>query len=397
MKMSLLLAIFIPVLWARDQELRVYKYHVPFEIVCSLPLLYSRPFFIALSTSHYLSVPSLSFSRVISRTLLSKMVAINSLFPHLAAVLLFTGSTGAIPANVLPRRTLDVRAATTSAGTVTSAASASGTTAGPKIVFTETNNAGAINGCTSTSLVPYTDSNNVASTDTVCVGSRFPISTNSKIASSEAAIVSSLVPVAVPDQGCAIGTKHDGSNQGYCTCAGSGSASASSVSTILAYSSGNLTTVCNTGAGSVPTNYVEVPEIKTEDITAQHPIWANSPTDAVAGNCTSADILDARCWEALNMDDYVKWWWGAFNSTCEGTQFAECFYKVMTPYSPSDCSILAVDGPCRQPAWADFKNNWNGVRNAYVAVSHPIPPFYISAELTFSLVVESIQHQCVLC
>lgn len=303
------------------------------------------------------------------------MVAINSLIPQLAAVLLFTRSTTAIPANALPRRTLDIRAAATSSGTATGVASSSGTTPAPKIVYTETNNAGAVNGCTSTSLIPYTDSNNVASTDTICVGGRFPISTNANAASSYAALVSSLVPVSVPDSGCAIGTKHDGSNEGYCTCAGSGKASASSVSTILAYSSGNLTTVCNTGAVSVPTNYVEVPEIKTEPSDAQHPIWADAPSDAVAGNCTQADILDARCWEALQMDAYVKWWWGAFNGSCEGTQFAQCFYKLMTPYSPSDCSILAVDAPCKQPAWIDFKDQWNGVRNAYVAVSHPTRTF----------------------
>jgi hypothetical protein len=140
------------------------------------------------------------------------------------------------------------------------------------------------------------------------------------------------------------------------------------VSTVLAYSRGNLTTACSTSGFSLPTDYVEVPEI-TE--TAKE-LWAQPPADDVAGNCTTGEVLDMRCWEAMDMDEYVKWWWGAFNGTCEGKAFAQCFYIAMTPFSNVDCSIFDLNSPCAGsvPEYNYFQDKWNGVRNYYVAVSH---------------------------
>ena len=296
------------------------------------------------------------------------MVATSGLIPPLGGFLFFfMGLTSAVP--TIPRETLAIRQATTFASV---AARSPIPTA--SIIATETNLAGAINGCTSVSLLVYTDASSTVSTDTLCIGSRFPISTDSAMASSQAALASSLEPVSVPASGCAIGTKHDGSNQGYCTCAGSGTASASSVSTILGYSKGTLTTACDTGTGSLPTGYVEVPEISAANGAKW--LWADPPSFDVAGNCTSGDTLDPRCWEALWMDDYVKWWWGAFNHTCsQNMTFAGCFYQSMTPYSTSDCSILPVQNPspCTKPDWKDFRGKWNDVRNLYVAVSSFCP------------------------
>ena len=273
---------------------------------------------------------------------LFNMVATKSLIPPFAvALLVLSGLTSAVPtkSQPLPRRTLAVRQATGSAAGVaastgfpgpysnsssstgsagvaassgfprsksSSSTDSSSITGTPKIIATETNMAGAINGCTSVSLLVYTDASKTVSTDTICIGSRFPISTDSALASADAARDSSLMPISAPASGCAIGTKHDGSNQGYCTCAGSGTTSASSVSTILGYYRGNLTTACNTGKGSLPTGYVEVPEISLDSLNIG--IWATPPDSAVAGNCTTAETLDPRCWEALWMDDYVKWW-----------------------------------------------------------------------------------------
>lgn len=87
--------------------------------------------------------------------------------------------------------------------------------------------------------------------------------------------VSSLAPVSAPALGCAIGTDElDGSNTQYCTCAGVETASASRVSTILGFASGELTTVCNTGPGSLPTGYVEVPAVTDEN---GEQLWAQTP------------------------------------------------------------------------------------------------------------------------
>jgi hypothetical protein len=230
------------------------------------------------------------------------MVATNSLI-RAVALLCLMGFTNAGPAMPLPRQTTAPSATTTTT-------SSNSTPSGPSIIATETNLAGAINGCTSVSLIvqigPGPSSS--VSTDTICIGSRYPISTNAAVGNAFAAGVSASRPVSVPASGCAIGTKNDGSNQGYCTCAGSGSASASNVSTILGYYRRNLTTACDTGAGSLPTNYVEVPEITDQPNGGTHPTWANPPSDSVAGNCTTAETLDIRCWVALDMDEYVKWW-----------------------------------------------------------------------------------------
>jgi hypothetical protein len=127
-----------------------------------------------------------------------------------------------------------------------------------------------------------------------------------------------------------------------------------------------LTTACDTGAGSLPTDYVEVPAIN--EANGGKDLWALPPSDDVGGNCANGEVLDPRCWDALDMDDYVKWWWGAFQHDCDGkTGFAQCFYIASTSLSPADCSNFGT--PCGYPSWGSFKGTWNDVRNFYVAVS----------------------------
>jgi hypothetical protein len=173
-----------------------------------------------------------------------------------------------------------------------------------------TNMAGIVQVCTKFK----TQTINGKSTE-ICIGAGGGISTVTSIYTSWQSEASALAPITAPSSGCANFTSADGADQRmYCTCAGSGGKSASQVNTILGFSSGTMTTACNTGAGSLPTGYVEVPDILQSN-AIHGEAWATPPAAAVSGNCTNANTLDPRCWDALDMDEYVKWWWGAFKDT----------------------------------------------------------------------------------
>jgi hypothetical protein len=76
--------------------------------------------------------------------------------------------------------------------------------------------------------------------------------------------------------------------------------------------------------------------------------------------------------EILNMDAYVKWWDKAFEGQCGShSAFSDCFWENMAPNNPSNCTGIGSD--CKDVDWSRFQNEWNGVRNFYVAVSSTLP------------------------
>ena len=235
------------------------------------------------------------------------MVATNTLnVPPLTSILLFLiVSAHAIPTQPLPiaTQTIPISARADTNATATAA---------PTFLSTDTDNAGHVYGCTSLSSRLHTSGASV-STEAWCVGGGPYLSTVTAAASSWASKISAIQPISAPASGCATGTKQDGSGEVYCTCAGGADPSASppsSVGTILGFSSGTLTTACAT-AGALPTGYVEVPPINYE--SGKKDFWA-LPPEASVGKCTSGEVLDPQCWESLNLDLYVKWWWPAFKN-----------------------------------------------------------------------------------
>lgn len=219
-----------------------------------------------------------------------------------------------------------------------------------------TDRGGVVDGCTSVATnVEYSQ------TEVDCIGTEVIISTVAAMASafaSQRSKASAAKITSAPNTGCAIGTHWDDTGDQYCTCAGVGTMSASSVSTLIGYSRGTVTTACS----ALPTGYVHVPPIRGPSL-ANWGLWATPSSHS----CSSAEVLRPECWGLLYMDEYVSWWWTAFKDNCDGKAFAECFYIAMTPYAPADCSIFG--GKCNAPDWDDFKGKWNDVRNAYVAVS----------------------------
>jgi len=311
------------------------------------------------------------------------MVATNSLI-RLAGVLCLAGLTTAGPVarvRIIPKQ---VSASTTAGAAAstgfpvnsanstassgfpkpsTNSTSSKPTTTSYSFVSTETDNAGHVRDCTALSTIKGDGGKALA---TVCDGPGIIESTNTVLLNSWTSGLSTILSASAPSDGsCIVATSRDGSGNQYCTCGGGGSASASMQSTKLAYSRGTLTTACNT----VPTGYVEVPEIN--EANGAKEFWAKPPSDAVAGNCTTGEKIDSRCWEALDLEEYVDWWWGAFQHNCDDSAFAECFYIAMTPYAPYDCSTLHPNGHCvgTAPKWSDFSGKWNDVRNFYVTVS----------------------------
>lgn len=193
-------------------------------------------------------------------------------------------------------------------------------------------------------------------TDTACA-TGVPISTVPSIASSwysrtHVTTAPWQTSVTKPATGCATVTMTDGTDN-FCYCA-----DGMIKGLQLGISSTTSTTACS---GAMPTGFKSVPMPGKSS-----PKWANPPTDDA---CKSGKVLDASCWEKLDMSNYVTAWWNTFNTTCEGQPFSECFYYSATKYSPSKCSILNSNPACALPKWDDFEDQWNGIRNFYVAVS----------------------------
>jgi hypothetical protein len=221
--------------------------------------------------------------------------------------------------------------------------------------MTETELDGVIAGCTSTSILRITGAGGVT-TSTICAGAPAPLTTLMDVWSSWQGVVSQAAPVTAPDDGCSIVHPQDGGTQ-YCTCGSGGKAS--SVSTMLGFSSMNLTTVCAT-PGVLPTGYVQVPPIANvdEQPSGVDLIWTDPPT----AQCDYGTDPSAACWKILNMDAYVKWWDKAFEGQCGSHGgFSDCFWENMAPNNPSNCTGIGSD--CKDVDWSGFQNEWNGVRD----------------------------------
>jgi hypothetical protein len=156
----------------------------------------------------------------------------------------------------------------------------------------------------------------------------------------------------------------------------------------MGYSSRTLSAYCNTGSSSLPTGYVEVPDISVG--SAMKYVWAMPPSGTIDKNCTTGEPLDPGCWNALNLDSYVTWWWENFQHTCDGDAFAKCFFRAMTPYTGADYSILNTNSPCQAPQWTDFKDTWNGVESFSVAVSIFLLTAFLLSHLADFLLASTI-------
>lgn len=122
-----------------------------------------------------------------------------------------------------------------------------------------------------------------------------------------------------------------------------------------------ITTLCATPS-ALPTGFVEVPAIAWDETGDGNEImWNTPPLDP----CTDGNVVNAECWEMLNMSEYVEWWWPVFKDHCDGQPFTECFFIAMTDMAPTNCTV--IEDSCQKPDWAHFKNQWNGVRNFYLA------------------------------
>ena len=130
----------------------------------------------------------------------------------------------------------------------------------------------------------------------------------------------------------------------------------------LAVSGTTSTTYCATG-GPLPTGYAQVP------YGPGAPKWASDLDPAPP--CSNPESPDSSCWAALELDQYVDWWWAANNNTCVNDLklgFADCYYALAAKgYSPSTCGQINAVSGCKQPVWSDFQHLWNAQRAFYVA------------------------------
>ena len=130
--------------------------------------------------------------------------------------------------------------------------------------------------------------------------------------------------------------------QTYCTCG-------ETIAGInLATSGTSTTTYCAMGEG-VPLGYTQIP---SENGT---PVSSQPQSTAGSGQCQDGSVVDASCFNDLDLPDYVTKWWSSNQGQCDNLPFGDCFYKVATKYSPSNCSQININSNCDQPKWDDFK------------------------------------------
>lgn len=288
---------------------------------------------------------------------------------RIALLLALSASTVALPS--APSTHASRTSHRTPSRTPSSSASYRATPTSSGYAVIETLVDGVVIGCTSSTLLKVTGATSVI-TSTLCQGTPTPITTFQDEWSSWQSLVSAVAPVTAPVNGCKIVTPVQGAGSTqYCTCGGGHTASASSVPTAIALSSTSLTTVCST-PNAIPTGYIEVPQIALAEFQpgGLDLLWTDPPISP----CTDMGKPDPLCWDLLDMDEFVQWWWGEYESICEGYPayhgFGDCFVNLMTADSPMNCSALHSDSQCTQPSSGEYgKYPWNSMRIFYASLS----------------------------
>lgn len=254
--------------------------------------------------------------------------------------------------------------------TPSSSASHKATPSSTGFAVIETEIDGVIIGCTASTLLKVTGATGVI-TSTLCQGTPTPITTYQDEWNSWESLVSALVPITAPADGCEIVTPVQGFGTQYCTCGGGDTTSASSVPTAIALSSTKLTTVCST-PNAIPTAWIEVPQIALPEFQpgGLDLLWTEPPSS----NCTNLNEPDPLCWDALDMDGFIQWWWGEYKSICNSYPayrgVGDCFVNIMTDIGPMNCSALHSDPTCKSPESGKFgAYPWNNVRIFYATWS----------------------------
>ncbi|KAG8532578.1 uncharacterized protein KY384_002455 [Bacidia gigantensis] len=129
----------------------------------------------------------------------------------------------------------------------------------------------------------------------------------------------------------------------------------------LATSSTSTTSYCATGGG-VPLGFTQIAADGSGN-----PVATGAPQGTGSGQCDDGSTVDEKCFNDLDLPDYLTKWWSDNQGKCAGLTFANCFYKVQTKYSPSNCSQINIESNCDQPKWDDFKGTGNAAQNFYVA------------------------------
>ncbi|KAK4505146.1 hypothetical protein PRZ48_003109 [Zasmidium cellare] len=122
-------------------------------------------------------------------------------------------------------------------------------------------------------------------------------------------------------------------------------------------------------------------------VTSSSAAVSSAPTPSNCANGVQVGDGTASCWTDLGthdpsvavnigiemlifvegLEDYINNWWSSNSGKCNGQGFAQCWYQLQTPYSPTTCDAINGGTSCTTPKWEDFPStSANSAENFFV-------------------------------